>query len=386
MKHLVILLSLFACFWRCKNETAHSVNAAGNENPLDSTAVEAEEIREFKGFLKTYTGTIDGKHAINLVLTNWGDGFVSGYYAYQKSGKRIELSGEMLDSNRFQLIEMVNGKETGVFSGVLGNPSRIGGFWSDAAKRKKLPFEILETEPATDSIGWAGNWHLNEVWDGGTLLIGNVKPSSFDFALTIVRSSHNGTIEGTAKRQGKRAEFKLKDFEDEPCYLTFERQGDLLLVDQKSSSFACGFGARAYATGQYERKWVVKKATLKVGAGDDAVFPDKATHDAFKTFIGSALYEEFAFNMQYLEKEPPNPKDDVQATMVKGAVAGLHSLNEAIILYDQQGKFWAATIGLAGDELPVVNYFSNDETWKNKLPAAIEAWREGFKEYQVVFH
>lgn len=333
-------------------------------------------------FIKKYQGTLDGIIPVEMVLVNWGDGYLSGRYWYVGKGKPIELNGELLDGSDFQIVEYVNDKETGVFDGSLNDPSLLVGTWSNPSKTRHLAFELREV-PTPDSLSaWAGNWHLNEVWDKGTLLIGNVRPDSFDFALTIVRTSHTGAIDGQAAIRGNKAFFSQKEFDEKPCVLRFERMDGFIQLEQPSSNFACGFGARAYAGGIYERRNLIKKATLSAGMAEQDVFPNEALHDAFKSLVGDEMYELFAFNMQVVEKE----RIAGGLTVVTGAVPGLFRTNEAVIVYNAGGGIWAATLDTdATTNEMLVRYFTNDPAWAKKMPPSVQNWQEGFKDYRIVF-
>ena len=375
-----LFLPALLCFAACKNEPANAIDETATvTNPVvDSTTVLDNNDPYF---IKKYLGNINGALTIEMVLINWGDGYLSGRYWYQGKGIPLELSGELKDDRNFEIFESSEGKETGLFTGSLSDPSHLAGIWTDAAKRKNLNFELHEMAPDTDETGWTGNWHLTGVWDSGTLMIGNVSKDSFDFALFILRGSHTGTIEGRAALNGKKALFSQKEFEDEPCVLEFSHQGSSIKLDQPSSNFACGFGARAFAGGEYERKQREVKAVLKVGAGEDAIFPTQAQHDAFLKLVGEKAYESFAFNMQAIQKVTGKSGKIV----VTGFVPGLVGTNEAIIIFDQQGKMWAATIEY--DELNTetfVRYFTNDPLPGKKMPAEVEIWREGFRDLRLV--
>ncbi|MBI5917219.1 MAG: hypothetical protein HY842_17750 [Bacteroidetes bacterium] len=333
-------------------------------------------------FLKKYQGTLDGKLPVEMVLVNWGDGFLSGRYWYTAKNKPIELSGELKPDLSFEITEYSKGKENGKFLGTFFSPDSLTGTWTSANGKRTMPFGLGFSAPTEDELNWAGNWHLNQVWDSGSLLIGNVSKDSFDFALSVVRGGHVGTIEARASRTGAKAVFKKKEFEDEPCELRFDLQPDHVQVEQPSSNLSCGFGARAYAGGRYERLHLVRNATLLVGTDEDAVFPTAALHDEFRKLVGDEIYKTFAFNMQIKERNV----NKAGQTVIAGSVPGLFRSNEAIIVYGPGNKIWAATLDyVAGSEEPVLRYFTNDATSAGELNPDIEAWREGFKEYKVVF-
>ncbi|MBI1227181.1 MAG: hypothetical protein GC192_18260 [Bacteroidetes bacterium] len=381
MKQILYILALvFLFFLGCKNEPAPENDPTPTPLPQLDSVVEVTTPDPY--FLKKYVGKID-QYEVEAVLVNWGDGFISGRYWYKSKNKPIELSGELKpDDNSYEIAEFSNGKEGAKFLGNLTSTDTLNGDWHSADGKRNLPFTLIYSPPADEVARWKGNWHLNQVWDNGYLLIGNVSKDSFDFALSVVRGSHVGTLEGRVSHQGSKAIFKQKTYEDEPCELRFECFNDYILVEQPSSNLACGFGARAYAAGRFERKNLIRKTTLTVGTGDDDAFVSQTTHDEFRRLVGDKNYELFAFNMEVKERST-NEKGQ---TVVKGAVPGLFTTNEAIIIYDDSDKIWAATLDFKeGSDEPFLHIFTNDPSSKGKIPADIESWREGFKGYKVVW-
>ncbi len=386
IKTAISLVFLSFILINCKQDPTNQ-QSQPSQPAIDSLALEDELEEKAPGtyFLKRYDGTLDGKLPISMVLINWGDGFMSGRYWQQGTSKIFSLSGELSDSLSFKIAETVKFKETGTFEGTLDDPSHLSGTWFNPKRSKKMAFDLREI-PASDTLGWTGNWHLSEVWDEGLLLIGNVTADSFDFALSIFRSSHVGTLEGRAKFNDSKAFYNLKDFEDEPCKLNFELNKDLIVVSQGSSNFACGFGARANADGKYEKKNWLKKAKLAYGNSDDAIFPNQPLHDSFKALVGKNAYAVFAYNMQLIDKSKNEAPEKIKATVAKGFISGMVGSNEAVIMYDGQGKIYAATIDFdKTNNESLVRYFTNDPLYRNRLPLTIEEWREGFKNYRLVF-
>jgi hypothetical protein len=379
MKRTICLLAL-AYLWLagCKNDPPQPIEPPPLP-PLDS--VEVVETPD-PYFLKKYKGNIDGKYDIEMVLVNWGDGFLSGRYWYATKNKPIELSGELKESNSYEIAEFVDGKVGAKFMGDLKNTDTLTGNWASADGKRNLPFTLFSAPSANDEGNWTGNWHLNQVWDGGWLMIGNVTADAFDFALSVVRGSHVGTLEGMAQRSGDKAIFKQKTYEEKPCELNFTNMGDHVLIDQVSDNLACGFGARAHAAGRFEKKKLIRKSLLSVGNGQEDVFPSQALHDDFRRLVGDAMYEIFAFNMQAKERST----NKLGQTVITGAVPGLFTTNEAIIIFDQEGKIWATTLDFKeGSEEPHLRSFTNDAASKGKLHPDVEAWRERFKSYRVEF-
>ncbi len=379
MKRTICLLAL-ASLWLagCKNDPPQPIEPPPLP-PLDS--VEVVNTPD-PYFLKKYKGNIDGKYDIEMVLVNWGDGFLSGRYWYATKNKPLELSGELKEDKSYEIAEFMDGKVGAKFMGDLKNTDTLTGNWASADGKRNRPFTLVSSPSANDEGKWTGNWHLNQVWDGGWLMIGNVTADAFDFALSVVRGSHVGTLDGKAQRTGDKAIFKQKTYEEKPCELHFTNMGDHVLIDQVSDNLACGFGARAHAAGRFEKVKLIRKSLLSVGNREDDVFPSQALHDDFRRLVGDAMYETFAFNMQVKERST----NKLGQTVVTGAVPGLFTTNEAIIIFDQQGKIWATTLDFKeGSEEPYLHSFTNDAASKGKLHPDVEAWRERFKPYRVEF-
>jgi hypothetical protein len=140
---------------------------------------------------------------------------------------------------------------------------------------------------------------------------------------------------------------------------------------------------RAHANGKYDNHFSPKKATLSYGEKND-IFTNEEQHDLFANLVGED-YESFAFNMQNISSIPKSEKDDFDAKVFVGSVVGLASTNEAIIMRDDLGLFWAGVIVYyEGDDQFIVKYFTNDKERKKRIPQTIEEWRQGFSDYEVI--
>lgn len=320
------------------------------------------------------------------MLIKWDDGYMSGRYWDTKTQKSYELNGEAIEGNKFQLFEGSFGKETGIFEGQLIDSSIFQGTWKSISGKSQLPFEFRESFSAEDTVGWSGNWYFNDVWDNGILMIGNLNENKFDFALSITRGGHQGSIQGIAKVKNRTATFSTTEFDNTPCQLDFIFKNDHIELVQNSSNFSCGFGARAFAGGKYNKIYQAQKAFLSYGIGPENVFPDLQTHDAFLKMVGQEAYHLFAFNMLQTQVEITDPKDKLEATAISGFIPGSISTNEAIIMYDKRFHFWAATLlhDHKTGEL-VILYFTNDKTYKEKMPHTFETWRASFPDLRVIF-
>ena len=375
----------------CKNEKPKKPITTSTTPQVTST--DKIPVAPTDAFIKKYKGIIGEKFPIELVLINWSNGNLGGYYFYtdqikkdskgKQQPQKIELSGELNLNETFSIDEFVGDDFTGKFTGSLSELSTIKGNWSNADSSKSMSYTLTETTPE-DKTGWTGAWYRNEAQSPGILILGNVTDKTVDFGLEVFNGGHSGLLEGTANLNGGIATFKNTIFDDiETCFLVFQKHDSIILIDQKSSNWACGFGMRAHSNGKYENHFSPKEAELTYGK-ENSIFKNKEQRDLFAQVVGDR-YEDFAFNMQDISHISKSKKDDFEATVFTGNVIGLASTNEAIIMHNGKGLFWAAVI--IYDEMTdqfQVKYFTNDEKRKEEIPQTIEDWRKSFSEYEVV--
>lgn len=391
MRKMGFLFLMILVFSFCKNEKPKK-SIPPNTTSQSSTNDEIP-VAPTDAFIKKYKGKIGEKFPIELVLINWSNGNLGGYYFYtdqiktDKNGnqipQKIELSGELNLNETFSIDEFTGDDFTGKFTGSLSELSTIKGNWSNADSSKSMTYTLTEV-PSDDKIGWTGAWHRNEAQSPGMLILGNVTDKTVDFGLEVFNGGHSGLLEGTANLNGGIATFKNSIFDDfETCFLVFQKKDSLVFIDQKSNNWACGFGMRAHANGKYENHFFPKEAELSYGK-ENSIFENKAERKIFADLVGE-WYEDFAFNMQDLSSFPKSKKDDFEATAFAGNVIGLALTNEAIIMKNGKGLFWAAVI--IYDELSdqfQVKYFTNDYERKKDIPQTIEEWRKEFSDYEIV--
>ena len=397
MRHLLLFLSLLLSITNCTNDSS-STNST-QQSTADSTIVQedgstSEEVTQDtllpipqQTFIKAFSGTIGGSKPIELVLTNWGDGTYSGTYQYKKMGKTIDFFGDAENTNTFILDEFVGNDKSGQWIGQFEEgSSKMKGIWHSPDGKRQLPFDLVAV-PESEPKEWSGTWYMNSIWDGGILIIGNERTDALHFALSFVRSGHLGSIEGKARIEGTKAIFEHIEFEgeQEPCLLTFQLQDAYIKLEQASSNIACGFGFRAHASGQYDKQSIEMKAKLAFGTEQD-VFLTQADHDAFKQLVGEEFYDLFAFNMQGYGEFERASNDPANIRAMAGAVVGTNGTNEAIIMHDNKGNLWGATIDFRDYDHPKVHYFTNHKAYKSKMPETIASWQEAFEEFPIQLH
>lgn len=385
MKVYALLFLMIFSFSFCKNS-----NSKKAKTTTVSTKPTAEETVDLTAptdaFIKKYKGTIGENQTIELVLVNWSNGILGGYYFSKKGNQesqKIELSGELQLNETFIIDEYTNDDFSGKFVGSLSNLKQLSGQWSNADSSQTLPYQLTEILHQ-DSTGWSGSWYRNKAHNSGTLILGNVTDKTVDFALEVFNGGHSGLLEGTATLNGGIAVFKNSVFdEEENCFIIFQKDKNQIRIVQKSSPWACGFGMRAHADGKYDDHLQPEKLELAYGT-DNSIFTTKEQRDNFAKMVDT-YYEDFAFNMQNIAPIQQSDADDFEAKVFVGNVTGLATTNEAIIMHNTEGLFWAALIVYDQmEENFQVQYFTNDEKRRTALPPTIEEWRKEFSDYEVL--
>lgn len=334
-------------------------------------------------FIQRFEGAIAGKHPIIMNIIYWDDGEISGWYYYERVGRRIELRGDVDEYNRFEIKEYVEGEHTGVFTGQFAGAARLEGLWIDPANKKEMSFSVSAVKNGPDEQGWTGDWYLNDAWDGGRLIIGNVGRDSFDFALFVLRTGHLGQVTGTAAYKGATATFDDHLYFETSCRLTFEHGGNFVQITQQSSAMACGFGMRAYADGRFEAEAQAIEPEITYGNSGD-LFKIKEQREAFRSLLGD-WYNHVAFNMQGTRPQEVAPEDARDLTAVEGAATGFIGTHQAIVLHRDHKEYWILTLGFE-DGQSVLHYLTNVETDLNRLPHTLEEWRQPFLGFPLRRH
>ena len=107
-----------------------------DESPVEYNEPEGDE------YTHIYTGTINGKYAIEMTLTTDGGAYYNGEHFYIKNKTPIQLRGQLTDDYEHLVLEEYVGMDmTGKFEGTL-SPKRYYGTWTSADGKTSYPFEI----------------------------------------------------------------------------------------------------------------------------------------------------------------------------------------------------------------------------------------------------
>ncbi len=325
-------------------------------------------------FAREFQGMVGEQQPVVMVLVNWGDSSLTGSCQYLDDGRHTELYGNFKRENKFTIKEYGDSGQRGVFTGSFISSDSIAGLWVDSQGGQELPFALRSSSDEGTASPWKGTWYLNDPWDEGRLIIGNVRADSLHFGLMVVRGAHLGQVEGRAVVKGNEAFFSNALFGEKPCQFSFTRGEGYIDVEQLTGATACGFGIRAHANGRFENEFRQVSPELSVGGEDDAIFRTPAQRDSFRRLVGEEFYQRFAYNMQgvvpgtNIEGDPPDSR------IVKGVAIGLYATNQAIMMHDDQGNFWGLTTDFNSSEELVIQYVTNALDWQNRLPPNLEAW------------
>ena len=220
--------------------------------------------------------------------------------------------------------------------------------------------------------GLAGQWtRLNDVpYERAVLSIDSVSAAGFAFELSATNGAQSGEIDGTAVKRGAGA--ALVDDETK-CEVKFGRLGVRLVVSTSPTCASMG-GMAVTFDGEFARGDVKSRTVTLTERG---VLARNVSEKDFGALVGNA-YDAFTSSFQMVSGE--KDADGLGAKVASGAVRGMFTVVEAIVMSRPDGKVYAAVID--GD---VVKYFSNDPDFTNKLPKTIAAWRERFADLKVVF-
>lgn len=247
-----------------------------------------------------------GKYSIEMELQapkSKSEG-VKGKYRYAGKTAYIDLKGDYVGGGILWLEESWDGKVTGTFFLELESEGLFTGKWIGTKSALDATLEVksgdtqdlisytLESYSALTSDGITGSYvseyyFINDMWyteDNPTLELGFnggvVTAEEFGedslrvyFNLICGPTYHFAYFAGTAWKIGE-AKYKYKgnQYDEEACELIFEFKAGSMSITQESSSMACGFGARAYAEGSFEK--VNDKAVKGEDLSIEDVLPD----------------------------------------------------------------------------------------------------------------
>lgn len=232
---------------------------------------------------------------------------------------------------------------------------------------------LFDLNPHSYSKKWWGKWQLDSRYPevGGNLFIRAVSSEGFLYDLVTCNGMHTGQISGEARFAGENYAVARKLGDEEYCELVFKKINDTeapkIRIDQ---SYGCRFfqGMRASFDGSYIRK---HDFILESG------FLSEAECQMLFSVSGEHYWKIMGCFGSVSDFET---KDTFPAKIIRGAPAGMFTINEALIMSDGVGGIWAAYT-----DSDKIYYFATELKWRETLPATIVEWKNGFDDREVVY-
>lgn len=218
---------------------------------------------------------------------------------------------------------------------------------------------------------WWGRWQFEATARGGTLFVREVGPSGFLFDLEVFHGAHSGQITAYAHIVSEDTAY---------CRVSngaSERDGELIfrrriengrrIIDVEEAVACSNFrGARAYFGGSFIRE---REPWFDAGVMNEL--------DIIRLY---GMVGEHIEKMRNCASDLSGPENRGSTRVVLGGVAGLYTIMESIVMFNDVGDMWAAYIDDA-----VVRYFTNVPAHRKVPPKAIDDWRARFSDKPIEY-
>lgn len=261
----------------------------------------------------------------------------------------------------------------------------ICGCFIETTAQNKLLRKFQKTN-VRKTANWKGEWTRASRFYGGSLHVKTISAAQISFKLNAFSGANLGEIEGRAKVRGNAAYFDDRQTKKSSsvfnCQVLLINNGRKIEVEtsKECQNYA---GLNVNFEGDYEKgKGTIPESDFVYLE----VFPDKRLDAKFKTLVGAKEYENFLDAFHVITEK--DDLDGLNAKVFAACVRGICPSMTGIIMFDKQGNLWAA---VADDQYPesyFVNYYTNVESWRGKLPRTIENWikDKDFTEEKIIIN
>jgi hypothetical protein len=169
--------------------------------------------KKFQGFIRTSKAELP----ITLDLYVLGDSFCEGTYSYDKIKKPIYVSGRVDNQGNLQLIEYLNEKVTGTFSGKFKDRWNMSGIWMTPDSTSRYEFELKENYPQGSAHFEIFHIHkqLGDCETENCFTIDIIFPALVDYQDEAVQDRINLGIGADWEKQQKIVQEEVELFNDE---------------------------------------------------------------------------------------------------------------------------------------------------------------------------
>lgn len=235
---------------------------------------------------------------------------------------------------------------------------------------------LTELKPAAVSgkFDWAGEWTRS---DGtATLSLKPLDGDRYELELQSSAGANTGLLSGRARKAGA-SELSFKGQGDNAaCALTFHRFHRQIQIEQQHTGSDCGAGMGVYFSGRYLPGLPAAVATTHWTLLDLGVVL-KAEDDAR---LRKLLGDDYDALVERMDVTDTRTDDELKAEVTNGYVRGLAVNMRALLIQAGDGRQWAAIRGEDKQGHAELRYYSSDPAWTGKLPAALDAWSDGYQE------
>lgn len=236
--------------------------------------------------------------------------------------------------------------------------------------------ELVPTATPTPIIAvtlpvWQGYWtRLGDTYYDGSLAdITDQGDGTFYFSINANNGANTGFVEGYATAIDNNAIYQN---EEDNYYITFDLKDGILTVTAGGDFYGI-LGAGVSIDGEYTLEEQVKEIPTMQTLG---ILEDSSQEQVFKELVQEE-YDLYISTCQTIIKEAN--LDASEAKVYSGALQGLYSIMECIIMVTPENQIWTAIIV---DD--TVKYYTNtDDT--NILPNTINLWRSDFSYLDVIY-
>ncbi|ROU08735.1 lysozyme inhibitor LprI family protein [Lysobacter enzymogenes] len=235
---------------------------------------------------------------------------------------------------------------------------------------------LTELKPAAVSgkFDWSGEWTRS---DGtATLSLKPVGEDRYELELQASSGANTGLLSGRARKAGD-SEMTFKGQGDNArCELTFHRFHRQIQIEQQHTGSDCGAGVGVFFSGRYLPGLPAAVATTHWTLLDLGVVLKPEDDARLRALVG----EDYDALVERMDVTDTRADAELKAQVTSGYVRGVAVTMRALLIQADDGRQWAAVRGEDKRGHAELRYYSSDPAWTGKLPAALDAWADGYQE------
>jgi len=235
---------------------------------------------------------------------------------------------------------------------------------------------LTELGPAAVSgkFDWSGEWTRSD----GTATLA-LKPGDgerYEFELQASSGANTGLLSGRTRKAGD-SEMTFKGQGDNAaCELTFHRFHRQIQIEQQHTGSDCGAGVGVHFSGRYLPGLPAAVATTHWTLLDLGVVLKPEDDARLRKLLG----DDYDALVERMDVADTRADDELKAQVTNGYVRGVAVDMRALLIQAADGRQWAAIRGEDKQGHAELRYYSSDPAWTGKLPAAVDAWSDGYQE------